>query len=86
MPFRLNSGVLAQTIEQQTVLLDSHGGLYFELNSTGSTMLRALLRSENEQAAVEKLTEEFDTDALTLKNDLHSLVQKLHEQNLLLIE
>jgi hypothetical protein len=86
MPFRLNSGVLTQTIEQQTVLLDSHGGLYFELNATGSTMLQALLHSENEHAALEKLTEEFDTDVLTLKNDLHSLVQKLHEQNLLLIE
>jgi Coenzyme PQQ synthesis protein D (PqqD) len=86
MPFRLNSGVLAQTIEQQTVLLDSHGGLYFELNTTGSAMLQALLHSENEHAALEKLTEEFDTDAQTLIHDLQGLVKKLREQNLLLIE
>ena len=73
---------LVNVISGESVLLNLSSDAYFGLDQIGTDMWQCLTAERTIQAAYEKLLDEYDVDAETLRADLTSFVEKLVEHQL----
>lgn len=73
---------LVNVISGESVLLNLSSDAYFGLDQIGTDMWQCLTAERTIQAAYEKLLNEYDVDAETLRTDLTSFVEKLVEHQL----
>jgi Coenzyme PQQ synthesis protein D (PqqD) len=77
MALRLGVDVCTATTEYGTVLLAQRSGEYWELNPTGTLVVRTLLEGGDEEDAVDALVAEFDIDRGQAARDVAALTQQL---------
>jgi hypothetical protein len=83
MPFKLRSGVLAQRVGTDTLLMDANGGQYFELNASGGAMLELLLQGHSPQDIGVKIAEQFTVAREHAERDCTQLIADLQHAQLL---
>lgn len=76
-------GVLVQEVLSETVLLDTERGLYFELNSMGAEMYRALAAGSDPAQLLGRLRLTYEVDEDALRRDLDALISQLEAEGLL---
>lgn len=81
--YQLAEHVVAQTIEEETVLLHAQRGLYFELNPTGSLILRLLEQGLESLRIAEVLQARFDVSIDQALIDCQTLIEQLRDNALL---
>ncbi|GAA2718594.1 MULTISPECIES: lasso peptide biosynthesis PqqD family chaperone [Streptomyces] len=77
MALRLSAGICTATTAYGTVLLDQHSGEYWELNPSGTLVVRTLLDGGDERDAVDALVAEFDIDRARATRDVLALTEQL---------
>lgn len=80
---RLRTGVVAQILEGEMVLLDTLGGQYFDLNPSGTLMLDRLLKGDSSDQALGVVVERFSVDRPRAQQDLDLLVRQLLDAGLI---
>ncbi len=74
--------VYTQEIGEETILLDTHGGRYFGLDTVGTRMWQLLRQYRNLRPAYETLLAEYDVNPEQLEIDFLTLVQKMVDHGL----
>jgi predicted transcriptional regulator len=74
--------VLVRTFQDESVLLNLESECYHGLDDMGTSMWKALIESENIQAAYESLLSEYEVDEVTLQKDLGAFIETLVERGL----
>ncbi|OEJ23597.1 hypothetical protein AR457_02865 [Streptomyces agglomeratus] len=82
MALKFGANVSTAETDYGTVLLDERAGEYWELNPTGTLVVRTLMAGGDEADAVAALTEEFDISASRAKQDVDALVRQLRTSGL----
>ncbi|MFF8610540.1 lasso peptide biosynthesis PqqD family chaperone [Streptomyces sp. NPDC015346] len=82
MALRFGSDVSTAETDYGTVLLDQRSGDYWELNPTGTLVVKTLLGGGDEAAAVDALVAEFDIDRAQAEQDVTALVRELRTSGL----
>ncbi|GAA1539682.1 hypothetical protein GCM10009678_22520 [Actinomadura kijaniata] len=82
MSLRLRPGVSTADTDYGTVVLDEHGGQYWQLNATGSLIVRSLLDGGTPRQAAEAVAEEFDVTAERALDDVTALLDRLRAAGL----
>jgi hypothetical protein len=82
MALRFGVDVSTAETDYGTVLLDERNGTYWELNPTGTVVIKTLLAGGDEAAAVEALLGEFDIDRAQAAQDVEALVRELRTTGL----
>jgi len=82
MSLRLRAHVSATETEGGTVLLDEKTGNYWQLNSSGSVILRTLLTDGTAEQAAKALHERYPVDLDRALADVHALVDALRAARL----
>ncbi|MCK5432982.1 MAG: PqqD family protein [Gammaproteobacteria bacterium] len=82
----ISSEVLAQEVDNETVLLDLQSESYFGLDEVGTRIWQLLQEHKQLQKVFDILLEEYDVDAKQLENDLNELLEKLLDANLINVE
>ncbi|MGX1886484.1 lasso peptide biosynthesis PqqD family chaperone [Streptomyces sp. NPDC055287] len=77
MTFALGTDVSRAETEHGTVLLDQRRGRYFQLNPSGSLILRTLLNGATPDHTAKSLTERYGTDPNRAHADVASLMNSL---------
>ncbi|MBB1244312.1 lasso peptide biosynthesis PqqD family chaperone [Streptomyces durbertensis] len=82
MALRFRADVSTADTDYGTVLLDERAGEYWELNPTGSVVVRTLMAGGDEAAASDALTAEFDIDRARAEQDVAALLAELRASGL----
>ncbi|MFC8915245.1 lasso peptide biosynthesis PqqD family chaperone [Streptomyces sp. NPDC057116] len=82
MALRFGANVSTAETDYGTVLLDERAGEYWELNPTGTLVVRTLMAGGDEAAAAEALVAEFDIDRARAEEDVAALVAELRTSGL----
>ncbi|MEU0665599.1 lasso peptide biosynthesis PqqD family chaperone [Streptomyces lavendulocolor] len=82
MALRFGTDVSTTETGYGTVLLDQRNGQYWELNPTATLIVRVLMESGDETAAVEALTGAYDIDRAAAEADVAELVAELRTSGL----
>jgi hypothetical protein len=82
MALRFGVDVSTAETDYGTVLLDERSGTYWELNPTGTVVIKTLLAGGDEAAAVEALLGEFEIDRAQAAQDVEALVRELRTTGL----
>lgn len=82
MALRFGTDVSTAETAYGTVLLDERSGEYWELNPTGTLVVRTLLDGGDETAAVEALTAAFDISRDQALEDVTNLLRELRTAGL----
>ncbi|MCF6523394.1 lasso peptide biosynthesis PqqD family chaperone [Streptomyces sp. JJ36] len=82
MALRLRPDISTAETEYGTVLLDERSGHYWELNPTGTLVIRKLLAGADEAAAADALVAQYDVDPADAAEDVAALVQELRTAGL----
>ncbi|MFJ8667052.1 lasso peptide biosynthesis PqqD family chaperone [Streptomyces sp. NPDC093600] len=77
MALRFSADVSTADTDYGTVLLDERAGEYWELNPSGSLVVRTLMAGGDEADAVAALVGEFEIDLAQASRDVEALVQRL---------
>ena len=80
---RISSEVLAQKVDEETVLLDMKSESYFGLDEVGTRIWQLLKETGNLQTVFDTMLEEYDVDEKQLKKDLLDHVTQLVEAGLI---
>lgn len=83
---RVPDDVLISHLQEESVILNLDSERYFGLDDVGTRMLSVLSTSDSIEGACKLLLDEYDVEAVTLRQDLLSLVQELATQGLVIIE
>ncbi|MCA6091076.1 lasso peptide biosynthesis PqqD family chaperone [Streptomyces sp. SCA3-4] len=82
MALQLGADVCTATTKYGTILLDQRSGAYWELNPTGTLVVRTLLEGGDEEDAVNALLAEFDIDRDQAARDVAALTDHLRTSGL----
>ncbi|MGW7086672.1 lasso peptide biosynthesis PqqD family chaperone [Streptomyces sp. NPDC054871] len=82
MALRFGPDVSTAETDYGTVLLDQRSGDYWELNPTGTLVVKTLLDGGEEATAVDALVTEFAIDRARAEQDVTALVRELRESGL----
>ncbi|MEV3987693.1 lasso peptide biosynthesis PqqD family chaperone [Streptomyces sp. NPDC049837] len=82
MALRFGVNVSTAETDYGTVLLDERAGEYWELNPTGTLVVKTLMAGGDEAAAADALTAEFDIDRGRAEQDVAALVAELRTAGL----
>lgn len=82
MAFALREGVSLAEAEDGTVLLDEHSGKYWQLNKSGSLVLRRMLDGEQPRQIASLLAARFNTDVDRAARDVDAVIVQLSTANL----
>ncbi|MFD7340263.1 lasso peptide biosynthesis PqqD family chaperone [Streptomyces violascens] len=82
MTVRLSADICTTETTYGTVLLDQRNGEYWELNPTGTLVVRTLLEGGDEEDAVDALMAEFDIDRSQAARDVGALTEQLRASGL----
>ena len=80
---RISSEVLAQEVDEETVLLDMKSESYFGLDEVGTRIWQLLKETGDLQTVFDTMLEEYDVDEKQLKKDLLDHVTQLVEAGLI---
>jgi Coenzyme PQQ synthesis protein D (PqqD) len=83
MPFQLSPDVAVTDIDDGLVLLHQRTGRYWQLNPTGTTVLRSLLAGQSVSGAAEELTARYQVEGEQALSDVAALVAGLRAARLL---
>lgn len=86
--FRIKKGYKIRNVLDTYVIIGTNAASYrpreiMSLNETGAFLWNILAEGADEAALTQKLTDEFDTDTETAKNDVNSFIGWLKEKDLL---
>lgn len=76
-------GVLYQTLDGESVLLNLGSEQYFGLDEVGTCMWSILRETESVEAAFQRLLAVYDVEPEQLRSDLDELISQLAEHGLL---
>ncbi|WP_171171224.1 lasso peptide biosynthesis PqqD family chaperone [Streptomyces sp. I05A-00742] len=82
MALRFTTDVATAETDYGTVLLDQRKGLYWELNPTGTLVVRTLLNGGEETDAIDALVAEFAVGRDRAAEDVAALVAELRASGL----
>ena len=82
----ISSEVLAQEVDNETVLLDLQSESYFGLDEVGTRIWQLLQEHKQLQKIFDIMLEEYDVNAKQLKNDLSDLIEKLLHESLITVK
>ncbi|BDM70172.1 hypothetical protein HEK616_36590 [Streptomyces nigrescens] len=82
MALRFGADVSTAETDYGTVLLDERSGDYWELNPSGTLVVKTLLGGGEEGDAVDALVARFDIDRAQATQDVAALVQELRASGL----
>ncbi|MFJ8648454.1 lasso peptide biosynthesis PqqD family chaperone [Streptomyces sp. NPDC093546] len=82
MALRFGADVSTADTDYGTVLLDERSGQYWELNPTGTVVVRALMAGGDEAAAADALVAAYDIDRTRAEQDVAALVAELRSSGL----
>ncbi|MFJ8109918.1 lasso peptide biosynthesis PqqD family chaperone [Streptomyces sp. NPDC096132] len=82
MKLSLARDVTLTPVESGAVLLDGRRGRYFQLNASGSTILRKLLDGEAPDAAAASLTASAPVSDVQARQDVQALIDALSAAHL----
>lgn len=85
MGWRLREDVSTADTEYGSILLDERSGDYFQLNATGTLVVRLLLAGSSPAQAAEALAEDFDVDPSQALVDVTALVAELEAARLVAV-
>jgi coenzyme PQQ synthesis protein D (PqqD) len=74
--------VLSQEVSGETILLDLKGECYFGLDNVGTRIFQLLKEHGDLKKVYDTMMKEFDVEEDQLEKDLHELVVKLVEAEL----
>ena len=77
--------VYAETIDDETVLLELESGEYYGLDAVGTRLWQLLSELGSTEAVAAAALEEFDVAPTELANDLTRLVHELVQRRLLVV-
>jgi len=80
---RMPDDVLISNLQEESVILNLDSERYYGLDDVGTRFLSVLNTSDSIEAAYEVLRDEYDVDALNLRQDLIELVDALVKQGIL---
>jgi hypothetical protein len=80
---RVREGISRVGTEYGDVLLDEVNGRYWHVNRTAALVLDALDEGGDEELAVRRVTETFDTDLPTARRDVTALLDRLRKLGVL---
>lgn len=80
---KLRQGVALTSTEYGAVLLDERSGSYWQLNECGAIVVNALAEGRGQEAAVERLLEEFDVERAEAEADVAELTRQLVEAEII---
>jgi hypothetical protein len=80
---KIQPDVLFQEVRGETVLLNLDNESYFGLDETGTFFWKLLQENNDFQKVFDIMLDEYDVDAVQLKTDLDSLVEKMVEAGLI---
>lgn len=83
---RVPDDVLISNLQEESVILNLGSERYFGLDDVGTRVLSVLSASDSIEAAYKSLLEEYEVEAVTLRQDLLSLVEELAAHGLVTIE
>ena len=80
--FRIKKGYKIHNLLDTYVIVGTNAASYrpseiMSLNETGAFLWNILVEGADEAALIQKLTDEFDTDAETAKNDVNSFIGRI---------
>jgi hypothetical protein len=75
--------VMFRTFSNETLVLNLKSGQYHSLNSTGGRILEVLAEHGRVQAAIDRLTEEYDRSPERLAEEICDYCSQLAEHGLL---
>ncbi|UJW28881.1 lasso peptide biosynthesis PqqD family chaperone [Saccharothrix sp. AJ9571] len=81
---RLRTEVATTGTEHGTVLLDERSGRYFQLNTTATQVLRALLDGHSTDQIADSLATSHHLDPCQAQRDVTGLVDRLRTANLVI--
>ena len=83
---RLPDDVLISNLQEESVILNLGSERYFGLDDVGTRVLTVLSTSDSIETAYKVLLDEYDVEAVTLRQDLLSLVEELAEHGIVTVE
>lgn len=82
--YRVSDHVYAQDVLDETVLMDTHGGHYFELNPSAADIFRLLQKHGDVQRLLAELQQAYDAEPQALARDVYLLLDDLEQQGLII--
>lgn len=79
---KLRAGVSCADTEYGIALLDEDTGQYWNLNPTGTLVLRTLLDGGSQELAVRELTRAYEVDVDSAREDVRELLDALNSSGL----
>jgi len=83
---RLPDDVLISNLQEESVILNLGSERYFGLDDVGTRVLSVLSTSDSIETAYKVLLDEYDVEAVTLRQDLLSLVEELAANGIVTVE
>ena len=80
---KLKNHVTTQPIEENLLILDLEGNVYFSLNETGRFMLESLLKGWSMEQTAQEAEKIFYASYERLLSDLKAFVETLQQENLI---
>lgn len=85
MAVRFAKDVSTAKTDYGTVLLDQRSGQYWELNPTGTLVVRTLMEGGGEADAVDAIVAEFAIDRTRAAQDVSALIGQLRQAGLVVL-
>jgi hypothetical protein len=82
----LSPEVLAQQIEDQTIMVDLQDERYFGLDDVGTNIWRLLAEQGDVAAVLERMLQIYQVDEITLRRDLADFIGRLAGAGLVTVE
>lgn len=73
---------LSAQLGEDVVVLELDAGIYFGLNATGAFIWEMLAQPTAVAAIPQRISDEFEVDDATARDDLISLLRRLHQAGL----
>jgi hypothetical protein len=86
MNLKLRDDVTATSTEYGLVLLDETGGEYWNLNPTGTLVVRTIIEGGTPQQAARMLADEYRVEDATAAADVDELLSQLRSSGLVEVE
>lgn len=82
MPLRLRPDIATADTDDGLVLLDERTGRYWQLNRTGTHVLRALLDGHHPDRIAQDLATRYHIESHQAQHDVTAIIDRLYAANL----
>lgn len=82
--FHVPDTVIAQTIAEETVILDLEAGIYFGLDPVGARIWELVAQGAPLDDMIDQILAEYDVSRERLQRDVDALVSQLLENSLVI--